>query len=771
MVRIGTSLVLLAAAAVTANAGESWLPQGRFSDSQVRFLVCSYEGSRLARARTIRGGALNTGAARWACERHGTTNDFAVTFRVVKGEEHTAGVAVAFDVADWNRNDYLMIPAAVYNGNRFHALGGDYMPEFPRAMFFNPKLPTTISNDPRLAVEPGVASKIELLTGNASTPAICTFDPAKGRGRILLFDQRSRLGDNGVFVEENAAQDRATVVIGAPGVRERIAGFGGFRASDDTGTTWKQGDEITLRFRVFEFKARRIPDLWRKFIEVRESLTGPSVPRDQVPMSALAEAIVPRFKARWTDAPAGGFYLPENSPDFQLGWVSGFMQTPMLALGDPVERDHICRQLDFVTDKLQGKSGFFYGGITSRGALRADRSLDGRRFALTRKNADALSNFIKFFDILRAQGHSHLIRPEWERAAKRLAEAFASTWAKYGEFGQYLDPDTGEIAVFNSSGGVGVPAGLALAAEYFHEPRFLRVAEQAADFYYARDVLGRGFTGGYCGDISQDPDSESTFGFLESLMALYRATKDAAWLSKAGDQAALASTWVLSYDYIFPPESQIARLGCHMAGAVWASAQNKHAAPGICTSSGSSLFELFRATGNVRYAELLRDIQHAHVEATEMPGHPTCGTGIGASMERIQPTDAEGKSAVGNFVHTQNAWTELDGLMMSVELPGLYVRTDTGNVFAFDHVTARVIRRGSGKFVLQIENRTTYEADVSVFAEGRRQACEPLPYTAYLKWPRVHVQAGKTVRMGVCSNGTLEPIEPLTSSTPGKPRR
>ena len=139
-----------------------------------------------------------------------------------------------------------------------------------------------------------------------------------------------------------------------------------------------------------------------------------------------------------------------------------------------------------------------------------------------------------------------------------------------------------------------------------------------------------------------------------------------------------------------------------MAGAVFANTQNKHAAPGICTASGDYLFKLYRATGEVRYAELIRDIQHAQAEATEMPGHPTCGAGAGASMERIQPTDAEGKGAIGNFVQTQNAWTELNGLMMTMELPG-----------------------------------------------SSRQSQHPLSYTAYLKWPKAEVKSGATVQVTV----------------------
>ncbi len=729
----------------------TWLPLIPVAKDEMRPLVCWYDGSKLAATQTFSNGIVQTPASRWACDikeqrvaGEPEARDLTVTFKLAEGVAKSAGVAVAFDFADWSTRNYVLVPAVVYDGNRFHTIGHGYNPAYPQWMFFNPKLPLTISDDPRLSIEPDTASKIELLTGNAATPAMCFYSPSEKRGFILLCEQKSRFGNNSLFIEENTARDRATFVVSAPGVRERAAGFGGFRASGDRAADWQAGDELTLKLRTYSFPADGIPALLDKFMSVRQALTGPNHPRELVPMSAMSDAIVPRFKQRWMTAPVGSYYACENSRDFQLGWVSGFMQTPMLAIDDPLERQHICEQLDFVTENLQGKSGFFYGGITADGKLRADRTFDSRTLALTRKNCDTLLMFMKFFAILKAQGHGDLIKPAWEQSAKRLAQAFVNAWHQSHEFGQYLDPATGEVAVYNSTGGAIAPGGLALAAKYFNDPEFLRVAKASADFYYSRDVAGRGLTSGHVGDTAQDLDSESAGGFLESLMALYWATDDSAWLAKARTEAALLATWTLSYDCEFPPQSQIAKLGGHMAGAVFANTQNKHAAPGICTSSGDYLFKLYRATGDARYAGLIRDIQHAQVEATDMPGHPTCGTGTGASMERIQPTDAEGKGEIGNFIHTQNAWTELDGLMMVTELPGIYLQTDADRFFVFDSVQAKVVKRDAAGVTFTATNPTKYPARIAVFAESAAQAQQPLGYTAFLRWPHVELAPGQS---------------------------
>ena len=185
-----------------------------------------------------------------------------------------------------------------------------------------------------------------------------------------------------------------------------------------------------------------------------------------------------------------------------------------------------------------------------------------------------------------------------------------------------------------------------------------------------------------------------------------------------------------------------------MAGAVWASIQNKHAAPGICCASGDYLFKLFRATGDANYADLIRDIQHAHAEAVNIPpGHITTNNLVGSSMERIQPSDAEGKGSIGNFINTRNSWTETDGMLMALELPGIYVQTDIKKVTVFDHVVAKLIGQRDGQILLEVKNPTSFDASVAVFAENSEQAQKPLGYTAFVKWPKFGIKAGQTSRL------------------------
>lgn len=557
-------------------------------------------------------------------------------------------------------------------------------------------------------------------------------------------------------IAENAAQDSCSFSLSVPAMRKLAPGFGDFHKSGDKAPDWKAGDEVKLPFRIYVFDAKSIPDLLTKFMQVRKAFIGPNEPRNLLPMSRELEMATTICSNNFITVPVGSYYKPENNNDFQLGWVSGMMNSYlMLALNNEKERDRVAAELDFVVSKLQGKSGYFYGGITANGALRPEKMNPGfpELQAMVRKNSDVLLWLMKHFMLFKAQGRASMIKPEWENAAKRLAEAFTHTWKKHGEFGQYIAPETGEIAVFNSTAGAIAPAGLAIASGYFKQPQWLQVAKESANYYYARDVVKQGLTGGHCGDISMDADAESAYGFLESLMALYYYTGDKTWLQKAEVQAALCATWTISYDPVFPANSQIGKLQSKMAGAVWASIQNKHAAPGICTASGDYLFKLYRATGNPLYAGLIRDIQHAHAEAVNVPPHHvTTSNLVGSSMERIQPSDAEGRESIGNYINTRNSWTETNGMLMGLELPGIYIQTDKKKIYVFDHVEAKLIKQDATGTTLLLKNPTQFDASVSVFAETSKQALKALDYTAFVRWPKIKLKAGETKQVYIAAN-------------------
>lgn len=180
--------------------------------------------------------------------------------------------------------------------------------------------------------------------------------------------------------------------------------------------------------------------------------------------------------------------------------------------------------------------------------------------------------------------------------------------------------------------------------------------------------------------------------------------------------------------------------GARFTGAVWASTQHKHAAPGHCTGSGDCLAKLYRATGDARYAEFIRDIKRAHDEAFHG----------GGGTERFTYCDADSRGANPGG---SNGWTECNGAMMAVEIPGIYLRTDIVRCYVFDAVDARTLSRDAGGVKLEIRNPTKFDARVAIFAEDAEHAAKPQGFTAFTKWPKVEVKAGATVTLSVGRNG------------------
>jgi len=711
-------------------------------EGSLRMLARRYEGSRLVDELPFDENRLESEGCQWACKLSSTpvakdrhALDLQCEFKLIEGSAASSGVAVAFDFADWSTDNYVMIPAAVYNGNRCTIVDRGYAQGLDRKFLYKPDIPLMSVPIPQLSPEPDATSKLEITACNASTPAICFFDPEKKHAFILLAEQRTRFGDNGFTVEESADRTRATFLVSAPGVRERKPMFVGFTDSPDRGKDWSAGESVVLRLRIYSFECTDIPGLLEKFMSVRKAVTEPNQPRLLAPFSQVAAWMTQRIDSRWYDGPTHKFYCPENAEWISFGWVGGLMNTfPMLALGDAMHLDRVTSTFDFAIPGAQGESGYFFGAIDHDGkCFSRDGYPEFPEIVLTRKNGDVLFWMVKQFMLLEAQNRHEAIKTEWKASIQRLADAFVKTWKSHGQWGNKLNNRTGAVAEYNTSGGVMAVGGLALAARYYERPDYLDVAREAAEFYYARDVVGQGQTTGGCADILQNADAETAFGFLTALMAVYEMTGEHTWLAKCRTLANLSATWTVSYDYVLPPHTELARSGARLAGTVWASTQNKHGAPGICTSSGDPLFKLYRATGDLRYAELMRDIVRAHGESIR-PG--------GLTNERLTYCDADAHS-VGNRGSHVTGWCELNGFLMALEIPGIYVRTDRDRFYVFDHVEARIVKRLDEGVHIHIKNPTKYDANITILAENAEQASQPLDYTAFLSWPKYSVKSGE----------------------------
>ncbi len=686
--------------------------------------------------------------------------DLKCRFLVAGGASSQAGAALRIPFSRWSSDVFVMVPAAAYNGNRFRVLPAKYPPFYDASFEGKPNLPVTITDVPRLTLGDG-PSKMELTTGDMATPAFAAYFPAAGKGLLVLFGQATELGNSGLTLEESADRTSAALLISAPAVRERRYGDMRLASSADRAPDLKEGDAISLKARILVFDCESIPGLYRVFFAHRKDMTPASEPANRIPFS---EAL--RMQRDWQNDPAerwkesGGYYKNGNgdSPfgNIQIGWVGGLMQTyPLLLGGDALSAGRVNRTMNVVWDRMVGRSGFLHG-IYKDGQVYGDNfdQMETRRsVAMIRKNADALAFMVKQLDALKRRSRVAVIRSAWEDRTRALATAFVKLWNLNGELGQLVDVDTGQIVISGSTAGAAAPAALVRAWRYFDDPRYLRIAELAAEAYYQRDVA-RGFTTGGPGEILQCPDSESAFALLESFVLLYEAGKDKKWLAYAEDTAALCSSWVVSYDYAFPAGSTLARRGARSTGAVWASVQNKHAAPGICTSSGDFLLKLYRDTGDVRYLELLKDVSRAALEFMSTSRRPLGSDRDGYISERVNLSDWEGPENVGDNIHWGSvSWCEVAVMLTAVEIPGLYVNPKRKLVVAFDHLEVRAVKSRGGKMDLEIRNPTPYPASFTIYTDGEGLFGARREEVFVDALPKHDLGPGQTMRLTVDEDG------------------
>lgn len=693
-----------------------------------------------------------------------------------------AGVSLIFEIDGWKKENYVFAPAALYNGNRFKCLKKEYAP------MFAPEDKHLCGGDPIITDVPRLEldgqGRAQLNTGDLAAPCIGYFSKEEKRGILWFWKQQNEAKNFGITVSEDCENNKASFILSAPCVREKYKyGMCTMNVkSDDSGIDLKKGDTITFYVEEHIFDCSSETEFLRKFFELRiRPFTPRSLP-NSLPFSEAFTVIEDKYNKRnWLENP--GFYKSSEADSgiyrqWQTGWVGGAMNTlPGLIVGNEESVVRSKRTLDFVFGKIQHESGFLYG-VYCDDECYGDSFLatENANITMSRKNGDALYFIAKQLMFLKHENAE--IKPEWHKGLKKLADAFVKYYRKNNSLDQFVDMDAFAPYAAGSASAAIVPAGLVLCSEYFNEKEYFTAACEIAEDYYNKYVK-RGFTNGGPGEILSCPDSESAFGMLESLVAVYSASNNEKWLDYAKDTASLCSSWCVSYDYNYEKDTQFYRRKIATSGAVWASVQNKHAAPGICTLSGASLFRLYRATGDIRCLELCRDISHnitQYLSTEDNPmylsyiwgGNPKLQkrlintnvsfllkmkksdgllskltaplykkqfNKVGRMGERCNLSDWEGKANVGELPGG-SCWCEVSAMLTYLEIPAAYIQFDTGFAYPIDHLKCAVI---NGEIV--IENPTNYDASYRLFIENEADKNKPLEELFMLRYRTVKVPA------------------------------
>ncbi len=680
--------------------------------------------------------------------------DLALRFTCKSGKASQISVGLHLEFSNWSMDNYILMPAAMYAGNRFKKWPTNKVSQLMSG--YDPQAPVSVSGwVPVLSCDPQGPSGVQFLTGDLSTPAVVLQMPDRRRGFIVMTDQGTRLGNTGISLIESEDRTTAQLLLKAPGVREIVRCNG--KTSTDRGADFAAGDELELRARLYFFDAPTIPAAVERFFQVREDLAIERH-RQMIPFSAVWAIQQDKYnRQNWVES--DGYYSvgmrEVPSQDWQTAWVGGFNAShALIAAGDELTRRRALRTFDHVFDDGILPSGF-YNALYHKGEWLG-------KATLLRYMGDSLHFNLKSLMLLERRGQGDSIPDRWKKAIRGVADAFVRIWKKYGEFGHYADQE-GNLIVAGTASASLAPGGLALASVYFNHPEYLEVAKASGRHYRDR-FLSIGYTNAGPGDALQCPDSESNFALLDAYLSLYDVTGEAEWIDAARDTANLGSTWCVTYDYRFPASSTFGKLDMLTTGTVYANVQNKHSAPGLCTLSGDSLLKLFRATGDRRYLALIQRIAHAIPQYCSRADRPITDRRPGQRWpimdpgwinERVNMSDWEVRGDPDNEIGVGeifggSTWSEAAMLLTFAELPGVYIQPDVDLVCCLDHVDAVIIERRQRELVVEITNPTTFDAPaVKIFAETAEAALVPLGANAFVDLFSVPVAAGATVRATV----------------------
>ena len=132
-----------------------------------------------------------------------SAQDYTFTWELKSGEAQDVSFAVDFQFDGWTPDNYVFVPAIVYDGNRFDVKNIGYPPFWYEPSEWRLDMPTTTTVQPTLGKKDAAPSRIELTSGNASTPLMAFFSARDRRAWMVQTNQGNQLGDYGLSLAEN----------------------------------------------------------------------------------------------------------------------------------------------------------------------------------------------------------------------------------------------------------------------------------------------------------------------------------------------------------------------------------------------------------------------------------------------------------------------------------------------------------------------------------------------------------------------------------------
>lgn len=562
--------------------------------------------------------------------------------------------SMAISFTEWEDDAYIFMPACVYNGNRFKKIYCSYPPMYNREdLGVSPE--PIISDIPALNFDG--SGEFQVTSGDLSVPCVGIFYKDKKEG-FFVFCEQEIMGKNIGFNVKSGEIEIQFPVIRTNCYRMCRTN----ETSIDTGFVSLLDETIESNVIIKDFECNSIEEFFEFFFKNRKILL-----KNEPCKSLYTDKLWAIMENHMNDDNFSGEYYAEASKKYQLGWVGGGMSSlPLLQYGNEMSKENAIKTLDFITSKVS-PTGFFYT-LIENGIIKDDGfgNEHMKNAMLTRKCGDGLYFLFKHFDIITP-------KESWITAAKNCCEAFVKLYERYNDFGQFINIETGEMMFGGTTSGASAISALVKGYQYFNDEKYLEIALNAGEKYY-KNFVAKGITYGGPGETLCAPDSESCYAMVESMVLLYEATREEKWLRYAICSLHLLSSWVMTYSYRFPRESEFYKLKINTVGSVFANAQNKHSAPGLCTSSGDAIYKIYKYTNNEKYLELLRDIVLFIPQCVSTDEKPIHSWGnnpkvlkSGWICERVNTSDWEGPLCIGGVFYG-SCWCETSLLLTYSEL-------------------------------------------------------------------------------------------------------
>lgn len=412
--------------------------------------------------------------------------DITVAMKCVRGKLSAASLSIDVDVANWSEKNYVLMPSAAYNGNRYDWRRLRYSPKLYEVQDIGVDKPIIVTDIPKLNGN-GAVSRIQARSGDMAVPSIGYISDTAKTGVWLLTQQGNSLGDYGIDISESKDRTQATISITSPVVREQFV----YKICDAHYPSWDKpkdfnaGDTVTIRFRLYGFKAPTTQAIFDKYTLIRKDLSEGALLTNALPYSTCMQVLEQKFNEK-NFVEKHGYYsvgFRENFlQDWQIGWTGGMISTyPLLFAGNAQTKQNVLRNFDWLFANGISPSGFYWdAGRNGTEWFGGDiRKPHTKNWHLIRKSGDAVWYIIKQFMLMEKMGIP--VKQSWKDGNQKVCDAFVKLWQKNHQLGQFVNSETGEIMVGGSSSGAIVPAALALAYQYYQKPEYLGAAVEIAN--------------------------------------------------------------------------------------------------------------------------------------------------------------------------------------------------------------------------------------------------------------------------------------------------